>query len=719
MAVQSESPAEEIKRLRRCINDLIGVLALSSTWTGGEPSRIIGNLMEALLSMLSLDFVYVRLRGETDPNLTEMARFSPSWAGKPSAQEIGEGLKNWLDSGTQESPLHPNDFFGKGEFSLVPLQLGLQGEMGVIVAGSRRLDFPQQTEKLILNVAANEAAIWLRGASLLNEQRRVSSELDRRVAQRTAALDASNDELQREITERKGAEERLRREETELKRSQAHKAAILDSSLDCIVAMDHEGCITEFNPAAERVLGYSREEVLGKHLADVIIPPALRQMHHSGFARHLATGKSRVLGQRLEMTALCADGREIPVEITIARIQQEGPPSFTGYLRDITSRKQNEDALREAHAKLAHSEERWRSVFESSAIGVALTDLNGQFIATNPVYQKMLGYTEEELAQLSFIDITVEEDRVLNSTLVQELLEGKRRQFQIEKRYRRKNGSLVWVRNSISLVPGSERMPRFLLGLSEDVTRQHTVEEALDKARSDLSHVARISMLSALTASIAHEVNQPLSGIVTNASTCLRMLDAHPPNVDGARETARRTIRDGNRASEVVTRLRALFSKKNATLEPFDLNEAAKEVIALSLSELQRNRVILQPEYAADLPNVLGDRIQIQQVILNLIRNGSDAMSTVDDRPRELLIRTERDENGGARLSVKDAGVGLEPQVEEKLFEPFYTTKGEGMGIGLSISRSILDSHLGRLWAIRNEGPGATFLFVIPCSTNT
>jgi signal transduction histidine kinase len=226
-------------------------------------------------------------------------------------------------------------------------------------------------------------------------------------------------------------------------------------------------------------------------------------------------------------------------------------------------------------------------------------------------------------------------------------------------------------------------------------------------------------MLSALTASIAHEVNQPLSGIVTNASTCLRMLDAHPPNVEGARETARRTIRDGNRASEVVTRLRALFSKKNATLEPFDLNEAAKEVIALSLSELQRNRVILQPDYAADLPTVLGDRIQIQQVILNLIRNGSDAMSTVDDRSRELWIRTERDEGGGARLSVKDTGIGIEAQAEEKLFEAFYTTKGDGMGIGLSVSRSILDSHLGRLWAVRNEGPGATFLFVIPCSTNT
>ena len=438
-----------------------------------------------------------------------------------------------------------------------------------------------------------------------------------------------------------------------------------------------------------------------------------------GFAHHLATGESRVLGKRLEMTALCADGREIPVEIAIARIQQDGPPSFTGYLRDITARKQNEDALLEAHTRLAQSEERWRSVFESSAIGVALADLEGRFIATNPVFQKMLGYTEQEFEQLHFLDITVEEDRDLNSALVADLLDGKRREFEIEKQYRRKNGSLVSVRNSVSVVSGSDRVPRFLLALSEDVTRRHLAEAALDKARSELAHVARVTALSALTASIAHEVNQPLSGIVTNASTCLRMLDADPPNVEGARETARRTIRDGNRASDVITRLRALFGKKSTPFELFDLNEAAQEVIALSVSELQRNRVTLQSNLATDLPSVLGDRIQVQQVILNLIRNGLDAMSTVEDRQRELLVMTERDEGGGARLSVTDSGVGIDPQIEEKLFEPFHTTKGDGMGIGLSVSRSIMESHQGRLWAARNEGPGATFSFVLPSSTNT
>jgi len=231
-----------------------------------------------------------------------------------------------------------------------------------------------------------------------------------------------------------------------------------------------------------------------------------------------------------------------------------------------------------------------------------------------------------------------------------------------------------------------------------------------------LAHVARVTTLSTLTASIAHEVNQPLSGIITNASTCLRMLDANPPNVDGARETARRTIRDGNRASEVITRLRALFSKKEFALESLDLNDAAREVIALSLSELQRNRVVVQSDLSDDLPSITGDRVQLQQVVLNLLRNASDAMVGVDDRPRQLLIRTEREGGGHVRVTVRDAGVGIERQGMDKLFDAFYTTKSGGMGIGLSVSRSIVERHHGRLWVEPNEGPGATFAFSIPAN---
>jgi signal transduction histidine kinase len=253
----------------------------------------------------------------------------------------------------------------------------------------------------------------------------------------------------------------------------------------------------------------------------------------------------------------------------------------------------------------------------------------------------------------------------------------------------------------------------------QDVTEQRLSDEALAKARSELAKVASATSLGVLTAAIAHEVNQPLSGIMTNAGTCLRMLDANPPNIEGARETARRTIRDGTRAADVITRLRSLFSRREFTREALDLNDATREVIALSANDLQRNRIILQSDLADNLPTVSGDRVQLQQVVLNLLRNASDAMMDVQDRPRHVSIRTER-EADRVRLTVRDAGVGLPPDSLDSLFDAFFTTKGGGMGIGLFVSRSIIERHQGRLWAERNDGgPGATFAFSIPCQPET
>jgi signal transduction histidine kinase len=219
-----------------------------------------------------------------------------------------------------------------------------------------------------------------------------------------------------------------------------------------------------------------------------------------------------------------------------------------------------------------------------------------------------------------------------------------------------------------------------------------------------------------LAASIAHEVSQPISGIVTNASTCLRMLAADPPNLDGARETLLRTIRDVHRASEVVTGLRALFAGSEVPGESVDLNEAAREAIALTRGEHRRRKVAVQEELAENLPRVSGDRVQLQQVILNLLLNGLDAMSEVGGRRRQLVVRTACD-GDAVCLSVQDTGVGFAPEDAERLFEAFYTSKTQGMGIGLSVSRLIVDRHGGRLWAALNEGPGATFTFTVPVST--
>jgi len=254
-----------------------------------------------------------------------------------------------------------------------------------------------------------------------------------------------------------------------------------------------------------------------------------------------------------------------------------------------------------------------------------------------------------------------------------------------------------------------------IAGIAIERTR---AEEALGQARLELTHVARMATLSSMTASITHEVSQPISGILTNSNTCARMLAADPPNVVGARETVRRTIRDANRASEVIRRLRAMFAKKAPTLEPVDLNDAAQEVIAMSSAELRRSRSILQTDFAESLPPISGDRVQLQQVILNLLLNAADAMSNIEDRPRTLWVQTQTHGSDSVKLLVGDSGVGLDPNGIEKLFEAFHTTKAHGLGIGLAISRSIIESHKGKLWARPNDGPGATFGFCIPRAAN-
>jgi C4-dicarboxylate-specific signal transduction histidine kinase len=566
MGVQSENPVEEIERLQRCLNDLISVLALPAIWSGRDPSQIVRTLLDALLSMLRLDFVYVRLKDPVGGAPIEMVRVAQSQKLAARPQEICEVLNHWLGSGAQKWVSLVRTPFGDGAISIVPLGLGLQGEIGVIVAGSQRADFPGQTESLLLSVAANQAAIGLQEARLLGEQKRVAGELDQRVAQRTRELAAAN--------------EKLRQSEQELRRSEAFLAE-------------------------------------AQHLSST-----------GSFSWHVATEE---ITWSAQLYRIFAFDQSVPV--TLELISTRVHPDDLQLVNDVINR-----------ARSAASD------FE---------------------YEHRLLMPDQSVKYLHSIAHAVRDG----------------------------HGRLEYI------------------GAVQDVTERRLSEATLSKVRSDLAHVARVTSLGVLTASIAHEVNQPLSGIITNAGTCLRMLNADPPNVDGARETALRAIRDGNRASDVITRLRALFAKKAAAAESVDLNEATREVVALSLSELQRNRVIVREDLAENLPAVSGDRVQLQQVILNLFLNASDAMSDVHDRPRQLVIRTEREEGNRVRLNVQDAGIGFDAQTADKLFDAFYTTKSDGMGIGLSVSRSIIESHHGRIRATPNDGPGATFSFSLPAAS--
>jgi PAS domain S-box-containing protein len=368
---------------------------------------------------------------------------------------------------------------------------------------------------------------------------------------------------------------------------------------------------------------------------------------------------------------------------------------------------------------LADREAKIRRLVDANIIGIFIWEPEGRIVEANDAFLTMLGYDREDLVsgRLKWTDLTPAEWRDHDEGRIPELrMNGALQPF--EKEYFRKDGGRIPVLVGVATF---EETGNHGVSYVLDLTERKQAQEALNRAGAELAHVSRVTALSALTASIAHEVNQPLAGIITNASTCVRMLSVDPPNLQGAHETVRRILRDGNRASGVIGRLRALFSKREFTLESLDLNDAIREVIALLSNDLQRNDIVLQPQLADDLPVVAGDRIQLQQVILNLLRNASDAMSEVHDRLRQLRIETALERQGeNVRVTIRDMGVGLPAQSLDSLFDAFHTTKSGGMGIGLFVSRSIIERHNGRLWAEPNHGtPGATFCFSIPRGQDT
>jgi PAS domain S-box-containing protein len=374
---------------------------------------------------------------------------------------------------------------------------------------------------------------------------------------------------------------------------------------------------------------------------------------------------------------------------------------------DINDRKRAEAQVEQAYIRLAEAQ-------RLSKTGSFITDLLADDHDWSEEAFRIFEFNPATRPSVQMIrDLVCAEDLPSFDAGIQRSMNGA--EFDLVFRIRTASGNIKHLHAVARVIRHLEGRPLFI-GALQDVTERILAEQALSKARAELAHVSRVMTLGALTASIAHEVNQPLAGIVTNAATCLRMLAADPPNLEGARATTQRTLRDGNRASEVIQRLRTLYSHKQPKYEALDLNDAAREVLAVSINELQRAHVTLRTDFHEGLPAIDGDRVQLQQVLLNLVLNAADAMREINDRPRDLLVATAREEPASVRLSVCDSGIGIDPQALEKIFDSFYTTKSTGMGMGLSISRSIIESHKGRLWATANEGPGATFAFCIPCS---
>ena len=510
------------------------------------------------------------------------------------------------------------------------------------------------------------------------------------------------EDLKVQVSQREKAEARVR---DLAKGLEAKIRRLVEANVVGIVMWNLEGAITEANDAFLRMVQYDREDLASGRLRwTELTPPEWRHLDEPAIAELKATG----IFQPVEKEYFRKDGSRVPVLLGGALFEAGGNEGVA-FVVDLSEQKRVERALRRSEAFLADGQR------------LSLTGSFSWKVATDEITwsEQLYRIYEFEIGvpvTLELIRTRVHPEDVSlieKMQLVDQAADGDSH-FEWQYRLLMPDHSIKYL-HAVAHATRDQGGQLEYIAVVQDVTARRLTEEARDKARSELAYVARVMSLGTLTASIAHELNQPLSGIVTNASTCLRMLAADPPNIDGASETARRTIRDGNRASGVIARLRALFGKRDAPNEFVDLNDAAREVLALSSSELRRNGVIVESALADDFGAVTGDRIQLQQVILNLVLNASDAMSGLEDRPRQLVVMTEQDGSNRVRLSVRDTGVGFDPESMDRLFEAFYTTKSNGMGMGLSISRSIIESHQGRLWATVNDGPGATFSFSVPC----
>jgi PAS domain S-box-containing protein len=661
---------------------MVSIMALPALWTGREPRLIVSTLIDALLGILPLTFVFVRLNEVDGGSSIDLMRVAGPMESTTQVREAGAMLNAAFGEAFLKWPARARVRMGGADLSVASVRLGVDGEFGIVVAGSESSAFPEQTERLLLEVAANHAVLGLQQAQLLSEQKRVARELDERVAQRTDQLAAANEQL---------------------KRSEEDSRLIVDNIPGLIALLSATGEIEVVNRQLFEYFGQTLEELKLWGTSDTIHPEDLPRVLEV-FSRSIATGDPYEVLQRFRRwdgVYRWFSNSGSPLRDTTGTIAR-----WCVLLTDVDERKRAEDELRRKEAFLASAQ-------RLSLSGSFSWSLDTNEVTFSEEAYRIFEFERDSPVTLDQIDSRIHpEDRhVLLEKVTAARSVGESQDYQI--RLLMSDSSVKYLHTTSSEMQDTSGR-RHHIGALQDVTQRRLAEEALNKARSELAHVSRVTALGALTASIAHEINQPLSGIITNAGTCLRMLDGDPPNVDGARETARRTIRDGNRASDVIARLRALFSKREFALESIDLNEATREVIALSLNDLQRNRVIIQSELANDVALVTGDRIQLQQVILNLLRNASDAMADVQERPRHLLIRTECEDNGGVRLTVRDTGVGLGSQNMDKIFDAFFTTKSGGMGIGLSVSRAIIERHHGRLWAEHNDGPGATFAFSIP-----
>jgi PAS domain S-box-containing protein len=503
----------------------------------------------------------------------------------------------------------------------------------------------------------------------------------------------ANYAIYRDITERKRSEEQLRE-------SEARFQAMADTAPVMIWMTGTDALCNYFNKPWLEFTGRTMEQEVGTGWIQGVHPDDV-QGCFDGFLPAFHAQKPFRMEYRLRR----ADGEyRWVLESGIPRYTGAG--EFAGYIGsniDITERKRAEEELRDA-------ETRFRTYVDHATDALFVHGDERKVVDVNRQACESLGYTREELIGMTprDFDPRLGMDDAFIQWMKERLEAGE--VFAFETSHRRKDGTLFPV--EVRVRPFWHGGHRFGLALVRDITERKRAEETLRQTQAELTHVARVATLGEMVASIAHEINQPLAAIVNNASASLRWLAAN--NVEEVRHSAEVIRGDAHRAAEIIQRIRSFAKKAPPQKDWIDINQTITEVIDLAHSEAQKNRVSIQTQLASDLPVTFADRIQLQQVILNLVMNAVEAMSEISVGPRQLLIRTDADASGRIVVAMRDSGPGLAPENLDRLFTPFYTTKPQGMGMGLAICRSIVEAHGGRLWATANESRGAVFQFTLP-----
>ena len=394
------------------------------------------------------------------------------------------------------------------------------------------------------------------------------------------------------------------------------------------------------------------------------------------------------------------------------RSTREWPDDFIARVRDIGEVMVQALLRKRSEAALRASEERWRSIFETSTLGITIFDQDLHYIATNPAFRTMLGYTDEELQQLTPLDITVGEERGTALSQLVDLQQGKVDHYQVVKQYRRKDGKLIWGQSSVARA--MESTPEMFIATMIDVTESKGAQDKLRTTQTELARVTSLTAAGQMAASMAHEIKQPLAAIVTGGSAGLRWLSKPTPDLQEVRAVLESIVSEGHRASQVIDGIRAMFRNDSREKASLDVNEVIREVIALLHSELQNHQILVQTELISQLPPVLADRVQLQQVVANLVANAIEAMDTVADRARTLRVKSVIGEPDGVLIMVEDSGPGIDPENADRIFHPFFTTKSQGTGMGLPICRSIIEAHNGRLSVRPAADRGSVFEISLP-----